>query len=141
MKILKYTFNIPQLVVEDGELVEMGATEETYTFTLLFKGIDLFEKIYNKPLLTELAKLSNVNEGNVANSLDVEMLKALAKASYCKIDGNAFHQNMITAEEFSKTSAFTRISMDTDFMIALLNMAVECCVNNQKVTGHTSTKK
>lgn len=140
MKILKYTFTIPQLIVEDGELIEMDAKDETYTFTLLFKGIDLFEKIYNKPLLTELAKLSNMGDDTIKN-LDVDMIKALARASYCKIEGDAFHQNMATAEEFSKTSAYSRLGTDTNFMVELLNMAVECCVANTHHQSGKSSKK
>lgn len=140
MKILKYTFEIPQLIVENNELIEMGTIEETYTFTLLFKGVDLYEKLSGRALLTDLAKLSNSSEKDIAQNLDIEMVKNLAKASYCKIDGEAFHQNMITADEFSKTQAFSKVGTDTEFMVALLNMAVECCVSNKKVNGTTSKK-
>ena len=140
MKILKYTFEIPQLIVENNELIEMGTIEETYTFTLLFKGVDLYEKLSGKALLTDLAKLSNSSEKDIAQNLDIEMVKNLAKASYCKIDGDAFHQNMITAEEFGKTQAFSKVGTDTEFMVALLNMAVECCVSNKKANGTTPKK-
>lgn len=137
MKILKYTFEIPQLIVEDGELLEMGTKEETYIFTLLFKGIDLYEKLTGKPLLTDLTKMSQM--GNV---VDVELIKNLAKCSYCKIEGDSFHQNMVTADEFSKTQAFSRIGMDTDFMSAIVQMAVDCCISNtQKASDGAKAKK
>ena len=142
MKILKYTFSIPQLVVENGELIEMGNKEETHTFTLLFKGVDLYEKLSNKPLLTDLAKMSvNANESDMVKNLDIDLIRNLAKASYCKIDGDSFHQNMVTADEFSKTQAYTKVATDTEFMVALLNMAVDCCVSRSQSNTSQSTKK
>lgn len=141
MRVLKYTFDIPQLIVENDELIEMGSKQETYTFTLLFKGVDLYEKLSNKALLTDIAKLSNQDQNQLANNLDVDMIKNLAKASYAKIENNTFHQNLITADEFSKTQAFQRIGIDTDFMVALLNMAVECCVSGKQTNNTHPTKK
>lgn len=141
MKILRYTFEIPKLIVDDNELLEAGFTNETYTFTLLFKGVDLYEKLTGRALLTDLAKMSNVDESNFTKSIDMDVIKNLAKASYCKIEGDAFHQNMITAEEFSKTQAFSRVATDVDFMTELLSMAVDCCVSNKKVNSTNSTKK
>lgn len=138
MKILKYTFNIPQLIVEDDELLEMGTKEETYTFTLLFKGIDLYEKLSNRPLLNDLIKMASVDG---TSSLDVEMVKNLAKASYCKIENGSFHQNMVTADEFSKTMAFAQIGLDTEFMVELLQMASDCCEARQKTTDSNRTSK
>lgn len=141
MKILKYTFEIPQLIVENDELVEMGTKQETYTFTLLFKGVDVYEKLTGKALLTDLAKMSTMTEENVARDLDIELIRNLAKASYCKIENDAFHQNMITAEEFSKTQAFTKVATDTEFMVQLLNMAVDCCVSNNQSASKGATSK
>lgn len=142
MKIFKYKFNIPQLIVEDGELMECGVKEEEYTFTLLFKGVDLYEKLSGRALLSDLASMSGLDQTNFAKELDMSIIKNLAKASYCKIEGEAFHQNLVTAEEFSKTSAFTQVATDTDFMAELLNMAVECCITSkQKAINNVPTKK
>lgn len=130
MKILKYTFEIPKLVVDDGELVELGSTKETYTFTLLFKGVSLYEKLAGKALLTDLSKYGSNN-----TQIDVEMVKNLACASYVKIENDTFHQNMVTADEFSKTDAFSHIGTDTEFMTKLLEMVMDCCLSeNQKTT-------
>lgn len=130
MKILKYTFDIPKLIVEDGELLEAGTVKETYTFTLLFKGVGLYEKLTGKPLLNELSKYS----GDVKD-IDIEFIKNVAKASYAKIEGNQFHQNMITAEEFSKTEAFNRVLIDVDFMTALIEMVMDCVVPQTQKDG------
>lgn len=138
MKILKYEFSIPKLVIEDGELYEMGEIKETHTFTLLFKGVDLYEKLSGKPLLSDIAKYGN--EVNTQN-IDIEMIKNLAKASFVKIEDNQFHQNMITADEFTKTQAYSRIGMDTNFMVELLNMVVDCCVNDKMTTPTKTTPK
>ena len=142
MKIFKYKFEIPTLVVENGELYECGTKEEEYTFTLLFKGVDLYEKLSGRALLSDLASMGTLNQNNFAKELDMNIIKNLAKASYCKIDGDTFHQNLVTAEEFGKTSAFIQVATDTEFMTELLNMAVECCVSKtQKVGNNVPTKK
>lgn len=133
MKILKYTFNIPRLIVENGDLVEMGETQESYTFTLLFKGVDLYEKLTNRALLTDLTKNSDIK------NMDFNIVKDIAKASYVKIDGDAFHQNMITAEEFAKTPAYAQIGKDTEFMTKLLEMVMDCCVSKEQ-KAHPSKK-
>ena len=67
MKILKHTFKIPKLEVINDELVESGVCEETYTFTLLHKGVGLFEDIAKKPLLAYLYEI------------DIEDKEAIAK--------------------------------------------------------------
>ena len=139
MRILKYTFDIPQLIVDDGELFEKGSIKETHTFTLLFKGINLYEKLAGKPLLNELSKYGNANQ-----EIDIEMIKNLACASWCKIENDSFHQNMVTAEEFKKTEAFNLIGKDTEFMTKLLEMVMDCCLSeNQKATmkGAVNPKK
>lgn len=141
MKIFKYTFLIPQLIVENGELMECGTKEEEYTFTLLFKGVDLYEKLSGRALLSDLAGMSNLDQNNFAKELDINIIKNLAKASYCKIDGEAFHQNLVTAEEFSKTSAFMQVATDTEFMAELLNMAVECCISKTQKASNVPPKK
>lgn len=141
MRILKYKFTIPSLIVDGDEIIECEPKEETYTFTLLFKGVDLFEKLTGKALLTELAKMGTGNEEDMIKRLDVAVIKNLAKASYCKIEGDAFHQNMATAEEFTKTSAYQLIGTDTDFMVALLQMAVDCCISSKPTKGGNPTKK
>ena len=141
MKIFKYKFEIPQLAVEDGELFENGVKEEEYTFTLLFKGVDLYEKLSGRALLSDLGSMSNLNESNFVEKLDLNIIKNLAKASYCKIEGNAFHQNLVSAEEFGKTLAFQQVSTDTDFMYGLLEMAIDCCISKKQKESNNSTKK
>lgn len=125
MKILKYTFEIPQLIVEDGELIEMGTTQETHTFTMRFKGIDLYEKLTGRPLLNDLTKTKD-------GDIDYSIIKDIAKASYIKIDGDSFHNNMVTADEFTKTQAFSKIGYDTEFMKQLIEMVSDCCLSEER---------
>jgi hypothetical protein len=133
-KILKHTFEIPNLTVENGELVEHEPTKVTYTFTLLFKGVGLFEEIHGKPLLTALASsLSGSDEIDKAtNLIDKKFVKDLACASYVKIDGNKFHNNRATVEEFKKTQVYGIIENDVGFLTELLEMTVECVGNDEK---------
>lgn len=136
MKILKYTFTYPNLEIVDGELIESGTSEETYTFTLLFKGIGVFEELANQPLLTSLLSIANadgsIKEESVNRLLSKDFISNLACASYIKIDGDRFHNNRATAEEFKKTKAYSEIFKDMGFIEALLMMAVECVADEQK---------
>lgn len=135
MKILKYTFKLPNLTVVDDELVEDGVIEETHTFTLLFKGIGVYEELAHKPLLASLLKFKNdggVQEEALDNMLSREFISNLACASYIKIENNNFHNNRSTAEEFKKTKAYSSIFSDLKFIEALITMAGECIVEDQK---------
>lgn len=134
-KIIKHTFKIPNLVVKNGELVEGSETTATYQFTLLFKGIGLYEELSGKPLLNSL--MEAVGEGVTQSELiskftDKKLIKDLAAASYIKIDGDKFHNNRATAEEFKKTQVYANIEKDYDFVVQLLTMAMECVYGEQK---------
>ena len=129
MKILNYTFELPKLELVDGELVETGTIEEKHTFTLLFKGIGIYEEMANKPLLTSL--MSVVEDGEVTSNavekiLSKDFISNLACASYVKIENGKFHNNRGTAEEFKKTNAYSEIFRDFDFITQLIEMAVDC---------------
>lgn len=141
MKILKYTFTSPELDVINGELVETGINEETYTFTLLFKGIGVFEELANKPLITSLLSIASadgsVKENAVEQMLSKDFISNLACASYVKIEGDRFHNNRATAEEFKKTKAYSQIFKDMGFIEQLLTMAVECVADEQKSKAKT----
>lgn len=130
MKILKYTFRLPELKVVNDELVQTGVKEETHTFTLLFKGIGIYEELSNKPLLATLMSLGSENgdmsNNAVDNMLSREFISNLACASYIKIENGKFHNNRATAEEFKKTGAYSEIFKDIEFVNALLKMAIEC---------------
>lgn len=147
MKIIKHTFTIPNLVVKDGELIEGKETTVTYQFTLLFKGIGLYEEIAGKPLLNSL--MVAVGDGKDENAvlakvLDKKLIKDLACASYIKIDGNKFHNNRATVEEFRKSQVYPIIENDYEFVTKLLSMAMECVYDEQKgkrSKGTTRAKK
>lgn len=148
-KIIKHTFKIPNLVVKDGELVEDKETTITYQFTLLFKGVGLFEEISGKSLLNSL--MANAiddgdNKGNaLAKMVDKKFIKDLACASYVKIVGDKFHNNRATAEEFRKSQVYPIIETDYEFIMKLLTMAMECLYDEQKgkakSKGATKPKK
>lgn len=144
MKILKYTFRLPELQVIGGELVQTGVTEETHTFTLLFKGIGIYEELSNKPLLSTLMSLGNengeVSDNAVDSMLSKEFISNLACASYIKIENGKFHNNRATAEEFKKTGAYSEIFKDIDFVNALMKMAVECIKADETSKAKTKIK-
>lgn len=129
MKILKYTFTLPKLEIIDDELVETGVIEETHTFTLLFKGIGLFEEMAEKPLLTylmDVAQDGEVTSNSVQKMISREFISNLACASFVKIENGKFHNNRGTVEEFKKTGAYSEIFRDFEFITELVAMAVDC---------------
>lgn len=138
-KIIKHTFIIPNLTVKDGELVEGKETAITYQFTLLFKGIGLYEELSGKSLLNSLMDAT----GNNAESMDInkftdkKLIKDLACASYVKIDGDKFHNNRATAEEFKKTQVYNILDKDIGFVMKLLTMAMECVYGEEKEKAKT----
>lgn len=137
MKILKYTFRIPRLEVVDDELVENGFNEETYTFTLLHKGVGLFEELAHKPLMAYMMELNIEDKEAISKLLSKDFIPNLACASYVKIENNNFHNNRATAEEFKKLPVYQRISDDLQFATELLSMATECMVDIEKMESRT----
>ena len=139
-KIIKHTFEIPNLTIKDGELVEDKPTKVTYTFTLLFKGFGLFEEIHGDTLFS--AMLQNVNGAddteNAKNLMSTSFIKDLAAASYVKIVGDKFHNNRATVEEFRKSQVYPLIENDYEFIIKLSQMASECIYDEQKSKKLTS---
>lgn len=135
MKILKHTFRIPKLEVVDGELIENGFNEETYTFTLLHKGVGLFEDLSNKPLLAYLYEIDLENKEAISKLLSKDFIPNLACASYIKIENNQFHNNRATAEDFKKLPVFQKVSEDLDFAVELIQMAMDCMleIQNEKL--------
>lgn len=147
-KIIKHTFKLPSLTVKDGELVEDKEITATYTFTLLFKGIGLYEEIAGTPLINSLLNAigqdSNEYEA-VEKMLDKKFIKDLACASYVKIVGDKFHNNRATAEEFKKSQVYPYIENDYEFIVKLITMATECIYDkgkaNAKNKGASKPKK
>lgn len=142
MKILKYTFTVPQIHVEDGELIEGKTKEETYYFTLLHKGIGLYEEMAGEPLISSLIDVQDV-EGETAIArkvMDSNFLLNLAAASYTKIDGERFHNNRATCEEFKKFPVVNQIT-DPAFVTQLLQMATECVVGEIKQNPKSANPK
>lgn len=139
-KIIKHTFKIPNLSIEDGELVENGFTEETYTFTLLHKGFGIYEELTGKPLMATLIELDS--EGAMEKMISKSFVSNLACASYVKIENGKFHNNRATAEEFKKSIAFSKVTEDVAFIQKLVNMAMECIndQNNVKKTAKSEKK-
>lgn len=132
MKILKYTFRIPKLNVVDGELVENGFNEETYTFTLLHKGVGLFEDLAEKPLLAYLYEIDLENKEAMSKLLSKDFVPNLACASYVKIENNQFHNNRATAEEFKKLPVYQKVNDDINFAVELIQMAMDCMIEIEK---------
>lgn len=128
-KIIKHTFEIPNLTLENGELVEGNPTTITYTFTLLFKGFSLFEEIHGKSLFTAMLEMykDSGDENETARTMfGSSVIKDLAAASYVKIDGDRFHNNRATVEEFRKSPVAQIVENDMSFVAKLTEMATEC---------------
>lgn len=140
-KILKYTFRTPILKVVGDDLVEDGYKEEEYTFTLLHKGIGLYEEITGNSLLKDLTKISMMGD-NFNNDKDLlkEFIPSLAMASYIKIENGNYHNNMVTAREFKCKPIYTTCNEDYAFVEKLMQMAIEC-VNNKVKTKESNTSK
>ena len=139
-KIIKHTFEIPNLSVVNGELVEGKPTKITYTFTLLFKGFGLFQELHGSPLMSALIETVDVNDEQIETAKNVfssSTIKDLACASYVKIVGDKFHNNRATAEEFKKSQVYSLIDGDIDFITDLVGMAMECIDDEQKAKAKT----
>ena len=140
-QIIKHTFKLPNLTVKDGELVEDKETTATYTFTLLFKGIGLYEEISGKPLINSLMNALGDGTGSemeaVEKMMDKKFIKDLACASYVKIVGDKFHNNRATAEEFRKSQVYPYIENDYEFIVKLITMATECIYDKSKEKANT----
>lgn len=149
--IIKHTFTETTLAIEDGELVEKVVSEKEYRFSLNMKGLDLFEREYGKPLIKTLTKViknvdfatlqdlqeaSSQNMGVVMNTIDslidADFLKALACSSYISIVDDQPVNNDVTKEKFKETFAYSEMLNDIDFVIKLLNMAIDCVFSKQK---------
>lgn len=122
-------------------MVEDGYKEEEYTFTLLHKGIGLYEEITGNSLLKDLTKISMMGD-NFNNDKDLlkEFIPSLAMASYIKIENGNFHNNMVTAREFKCKPIYTTCNEDYAFVEKLMQMAIEC-VNNKVKTKESNTSK
>lgn len=143
-KILKYTFTLPNLIIKDDDLIEDGYIEETHTFTLLFKGMGVYEELAHKPLMSSLMQFKGdggVDEVSLDNMLSREFLSNLACASYIKIENNKFHNNRATAEEFKKTKAYQSIFNDINFIQELIAMASECILEYEKAKAKDNANK
>lgn len=139
MKIFEYTFNIPNLTVSDGKLVESGSTQETYTFTLLHKGFGLYEDLTGKPLMAKLMELTDLDD--IEKIISKEFISNLACASYVKIDGDKFHNNRATAEEFRKSAVYSKTTEDVNFIRGLISMALECITDANAKPKKSDGKK
>lgn len=129
-KIIKHTFEIPNLKIVDGELIDEGVKKETYTFTLMHKGIRVYEELAHEPLIKTLAQFDNIDDVNqIGKLMGSEFLLNLASASYVKIEGDKFHNNRATAEEFKKLPISNHLD-DLGFVLKLIQMAVECVVGD-----------
>ena len=143
-EIYKHTFYVDQVNLVDGELVIGDPVEYTYTFSLVMKGMDLFEKEYGQPLiktLTDIVRSTNVKTVeelehlddnmdfllNMSGSiLDGKFIKALACASYIKIENGQAINNEMTAEEFKNLPAYDYVTSDFEFLGKMLSMALSC---------------
>lgn len=139
MKIFEYTFKLPQLSIVDGKLNETGVKEETCTFTLLHRGFGLYEELTGKPLMAKLLELTE--DEPFEKIISKEFISNLACASYVKIDGDKFHNNRATAEEFKKSAVFSHTTEDVQFVKGLIRMALDCVTDANPSSKKTKNEK
>lgn len=133
MKIIKHTFKIPNLKLENGELIEKEPIEKTYTFTLLYKGVGVYEEIANEPLLNTLVSFQGLDINEIVKKvMGTKFILDLASASYTKIENDKFYNNRATCEEFRKLPVASHLN-DIQFVIKLLEMATDCLVSETDV--------
>ena len=91
--------------------------------------------------MASLLKFNKDNEqDSVGQLLDKNFIKNLACASYVKIEGNAFHNNRKTCEEFKKKQFYEKINEDLDFIGELIEMASDC-INDKKIMNKAKNSK
>lgn len=142
MAIMKHTFEETSLSVINGEIVETEGEIKEYCFSLRMNGLKLFEEEYGKSLLKTLTKMASTLDLNKLKKvkddlsfdesilfaegiLEEDFLKALASASYVKIENNQLINNEATLDEFKKSYAYFYLCNDIDFIIKLLEMAFD----------------
>ena len=166
-EILKYTFTKDTIEVVDGELVMGEPKEMTAYFTLKIRGMALFEMEYGKPLLNVISSiignLDNESMGEVSayaetgkgisnagvsrliiaseGLLDAKFIRALASASYTKIDQGIPLNTESTLMEFKQSEMYDLCLSDYDFVGDLLGMAVSCLNDNRKKKNQNNTKR
>lgn len=140
-KILEYTFETNELGLdEQGKLVIRDSKKETLTFTLLHRGIGIYEEMVGEPLVSSIVGLKGEDREETLKSInDKEFILNLAAASYVKIENGKFHNNRATAEEFKKIPYVKKYIDDINFVSALYSMAIACIVDEHKLKSKTNS--
>ena len=165
--IIKYKFKLEQVELVNEEPVVTNK-EESYYFSLSHKGFGLFEEEYGKSLLSTLIdKVASLNLTNLkvnesddeneevelnedtiemlTNIMESKFIKALAAASYIKIENNQVHNNKVTVNEFKSTLAYSKLETDITFINKMLNLAINSLPTEKKkgkvLVGNKSKKK
>lgn len=155
---MKHTFTEYGVTVVNGELVEQAGIEKEYNFTLKNNGLKLFEQEFGKPLIKALTKIlqtvdinklqsmtedSDVSDVIIATDglIDDKFIRALACASYNKIEDNKAINNEQTVEEFKNSFVYDAMLTDIKFITELLNMAVSCIFEETKKQNNQSKRK
>lgn len=155
---MKHTFKEFGAVVLNGEVVEQEGIEKEYTFTLKMKGLKLFEQEYGKPLIkalmgifkkVDIEKIQSLNEDSNINDLiaesdgmiDEKFIRALACASYVKIEGNEAFNNETTVEELKESFVYDQMLLDMNFMVKILQMAVSAVFEKNRKDNVQNTKR
>lgn len=118
METLKYKFEIPNVKIVDGDVVEDTPTEYECMFSLTVKSLELFEEETGRVLLNALFS-------DEQYTTKPEYIRALACCCYFKIDGNSFVQNESTKDEFKKMPFYKTLGNDSLFIVNLQNMVIK----------------
>lgn len=157
---MKYTFVNDGIAVVNGELIEQDGIEVEYNFTLKMNALKLFEMEYGKPLLKSLMEILRNVDGNRLNEmmdgkavdtsdglylgnalLDEKFIRALACATYVKVEGNEAFNNEMTVEEFKSSFVYDKVVNDADFAMKLITMSCQSILDKKKKGSNTQGKK
>lgn len=124
MKTLKHTFYKDNIGLKDGEVVELDPTKYECQFAVTTKSLELFEDEYGKPLINVI--FGNQVDGVVSGeeTQSGKFVRALACASYLKIENNEVYQSEATRDEFKSLDIYKSCSSDMGFVVQLLGMAI-----------------
>lgn len=154
MKTFKHTFEDAQLVLIDGEVQEVDPVKYEATFSLTTASLLMFEEEYGQPLMTAMTSMipSSAFKGNentdfttdeILGFLNTKFIRALAAATYLKIENGKIFNNEVSKKEFKESPMNELCLTDFDFVQNIMSLATRCLYSDktQKVKNGASPKK
>lgn len=154
MKTFKHTFEDAQLVLIDGEVQEVDPVKYEATFSLTTASLLMFEEEYGQPLMTAMTSMipasalketsnTDFTTDEVLGFLNTKFIRALAAATYLKIENGKIFNNEVSKKEFKESPMNELCLTDFDFIQNIMSLATRCLYNEktQKVKNGVPSKK